>query len=281
MEKAILKSLQYHQLFDYPLNRRQVYLWLYKKKAKKDEVYRKLKSLIRKNKVKKKEKYYFLANKKNIIEKRKKREYFSSKKSKTARKYSHILAKIPFIKMIAVSGSLAMQNSDKNEDIDFFITTAKNRLWISRFLCILILELLGKRRRPLDKKLKDKICLNLFLDQSSLEITQKNAYTAHEICQIKPLVNKQKTYQQFIKSNNWVEEYWPNIYKELKKQNLLDKPGTKNVIFKTILNFIDKLLFKIQFIYMRKKITNEKISYHAAFFHPQDRSNTIMENFKE
>ena len=49
------------------------------------------------------------------------------------------------------------------------------------------------------------ICLNLWLDESALEIPvdQRNLYTAHELAQMKPRVNKDGTYEKMMWANRW------------------------------------------------------------------------------
>jgi len=123
-----------------------------------------------------------------------------------------VLRLIPFIKMVAVTGNLAMRNANQEDDIDFLIITQRKRLWLSRFLAVVLLELLGKRRRPEEKEVKDKICLNMFLDEDHLEMSEKqqNLFSAHEILQLKSLYEKDKFYDKFLDQNRWVKKFLAN-----------------------------------------------------------------------
>jgi len=107
---------------------------------------------------------------------------------------------------------LAMENSNENDDIDLLIITSKSRLWLTRFLTVILLELVANRRHPADKEVKDKICLNMFLDEGHLEVPKKeqDLFSAHEVCQLKVLWDKNGIYQKFLKANLWSKKFLPN-----------------------------------------------------------------------
>ena len=52
-------------------------------------------------------------------------------------KISRKIAKFPFVESVNLSGSLSKGYYDLEDDIDFFIITKPNRLWIARTLLIL------------------------------------------------------------------------------------------------------------------------------------------------
>jgi len=114
--------------------------------------------------------------------------------------------------MVAVTGNLAMDNAGQDDDIDFLIITTKKRLWLTRLLTNFLVELIANRRRPSDKEVKDKICLNMFLDENNLKIPikEQSLFTAHEICQLKPLWVKNQLYRRFIQENLWLQKFLPN-----------------------------------------------------------------------
>ena len=114
--------------------------------------------------------------------------------------------------MVGVTGAQAMNNSDQDDDIDLLIVASRNRLWLTRLFSVLLVEVVAKRRRPGDRKVKDKICLNMFLDEDHLGIpkSERNLYSAHEVAQLKPLWNRGGTYLRFINANHWTGKFLPN-----------------------------------------------------------------------
>ncbi len=61
--------------------------------------------------------------------------------------YICLVSLFPQIKLVGLSGSVAMLNADEGHDIDLFIVTAKNRLFTGRFIALFLAQLLGIRRK--------------------------------------------------------------------------------------------------------------------------------------
>lgn len=209
--QAILRTLTYAEVFNYPLTIKEIYRYLIAEREINFETLQK--KLAKKNQlINSAGEYFFLRGKKKIVTIRKKRENWSQKKLKIAQRVSRWLRLISAIKMVAVTGALAMKNSDQNDDIDLLIVSAQNRLWLTRLWAVFLVELVAKRRRPGDRNFKDKICLNMFLDEDHLRVPEKeqSLFTAHEVCQLRPLWSKEGVYNRFVEENKWVKKYLPN-----------------------------------------------------------------------
>lgn len=200
-------------------------------------------------------------------------------KRNTANRAAFYLSKIPFILFVGISGSLAMNNAKTDSDIDLFVITKNDTLWIARFLSIVILSLNRfSLRRANNKNERNKICLNLWIDQHSIDMPDmpQNAYTAHEIAQVVPLVDKVNTYSQWIKRNKWITGYWPHAVPVLPKKlnELQEKPSV-------IIVFLNHLFYVLQRVYMNGKITREKVTIHYAYFHPFDWGDIVMKELRK
>ena len=280
LDQAILATLAYHDIFDYPLTMGQIHRYLIGKKVNPKRLTAQRSRLKSTATIDEKKGYFFLKNRRKIIQTRLQRAKYSQKKQKRADFFANLLKVIPTLRLVAVSGALAMGNSRKNDDIDLVIITAKNSLWTTRFLANLILFPF-KRKPPqlptTNYKLQtnNKACLNLFLDESDLKITPQNLYTAHEICQMRPLLDRNKTYSRFIKSNSWVKKYLPNW--EPSGVN-----GKRNHSQFTIYNSpVESLLKSFQQWYMRRKITTERIGDTQLFFHPANTQNWVIRQYRK
>lgn len=271
IRQAIIKTLIYHDLFDYPLTAMELWkllIW------EKDEVPDKelfYKVLLQRHGFDYKRGYYFLNGRDDIIFKRIARHYESKRKNFNAKKVSSFLRLIPTIKFLGISGSLSMNNSTADDDIDFFIITRKNTLWMTRFFTTFLVFVLGKKRGLGKNKNKDRICLNMFVSEDNLTFSQ-NLFIAHEIAQLKPLVSRGDVYENFLYENNWLSGFLPNAARSnLQKE----KKQTGSFIEKLIRN-IDRMFFFAQYFYMKSKITREKIETNRAEFHPRDTSFYIL-----
>lgn len=267
-------SLFYHDLFDYPLTPNEALSWRLNTNKIRPVTYKKTGFFGG---------YFFVAGKKANITLRQKREEISLKKLTIARRAASVLAKIPSVKMVAVTGSLAMKNSLLKSDIDLMIVVGRNSLWTTRLLAYLLLKFRGFRLRRFGvSDEKDSLCLNLWLDESGLKWPEerRNLFCAHEILQIIPLVNKEYVYERFLRINKWAKDYWVNKSIPKVKRIKRQKTGVNQVVWKIGVLIFEPVLFLLQRLYMRSKITRETIRADRAFFHPSRKwEETIARKF--
>ena len=268
-------SVFYHDLFDFPLNLHELIRWRISENFQVSNT----RQIVHRNG------YFFVEGKEGVVYKRILRKRISAKKFEIAKKASKILSLVPGILMIGITGSLAMQNASDESDIDLMVATKRGRLWTTRLLSYLVAKVFGiKTRAAGDKDQKDKLCLNIWLDESDLRWNKdRNIYTAHEIAQVVPLVNKNKTYEKFLAANKWILKFWPNAAR-VRDTKILGYKGTwgKNLVSGIeyrISGFVEKLAFLIQYKYMKTKITRETVTPTRALFHPQDWSSVILSHF--
>lgn len=270
MNRSWFISLLYHDYFDYPLTKEELIKW---------QANPKLLVTHYPLRITHKNKYIFLNNREKLAKLRQKREKISHQKLKIAHRAIHFLKFIPTVKMVGITGSLAMNNCHEKSDIDFMIVTKKETLWLTRFFTLLFLKFM---RIPLrsrgDHDEKDKLCLNIWMDESDLIIHNQNLYTAHELSQIVPLLNRGKTYERLLSQNKWIVNFWPNAVK-LPSTKL--PPTNLNTFFIILLRPIELFSFKIQWHHMKNSITNETVTSTRAFFHPINWSTKLELHLKK
>jgi len=276
LSSAILSTLAYHDIFDYPLDFSDVYNLLIQKKASVALVKRELIRLREQKRVGEVSGYHFFKNRKKIARIRKLRAKYSQAKFRRAAFFAGLIRIIPSVKLVAISGALSMKNSRKGDDIDLVIITSKSLLWTTRLLANVLL--LPFKRDPAGQKISDRACLNMFLDESGLSIKDHNIYTAHEICQMKLLWDRGGTYQKFINANRWVGKYLPNWQPS---PEILDHRLEKKRLPTTnyLLSTVENLLKDFQLWYMKKKLTTERISVTQLFFHPRDTRDWVVSEY--
>ncbi len=273
---SIIAVLAYHGIFSYPLKADEIHKYQ-TKKATFLQTEKTIKNLLEKKTISKKDEFYFLGKNQKLVTLRKSRQRISEKKFKRANFYANILRSIPTIKLVAISGALAMQNSSASDDIDFFIICQKNCLWTTRFMANL--ALLPFKREPKSRTQKDKACLNLFLDEQALTVKEQNLYTAHEICQLNVLWDRNNTYQKFLKANSWTKKYLPNWVSKIKTKRSKSRGSTSGYLLPGLWPLVESFLKFIQLNYMKSKITSEKIGDHQLFFHPEDTQKQILKKY--
>jgi hypothetical protein len=200
-------------------------------------------------------------------------------KTKSIKKLISIIQLIPTVNLIALTGSLSVSNPKKQDDIDLMIVTSSHALWLTRPLVILIVSIFSNRRSPGDCNANNKVCINLWLDEATLKVpkNKQNLYTAHEVLQTKPLFDRGEVHHQFILANSWVKKYLANAYQQIsprKPKSLIkanrQRQATKPLpVWNQLLKPFNLLAFRLQYFYMKSKITREYITSHAAYFHPR------------
>lgn len=284
LEEAILRTLIYAGIFDYPLDSTELYRFLITEEPLTPLDFDKLLPRIVTNdsRISTNENCFFLKGREKLVALRKNRERWSQEKFLLAQKIGQKLKLIPWVKLVGVTGALAVKNAARDDDIDLLIVAGSGRLWSTRLLAVLLMELMGVRRRPKEKDSRNKICLNLFLDENHLVIPvkERNLYTAHEVVQMKPLWEKQDTYNEFLWENRWARTYLPNGI----DTKMLEYYGIKRRKGKSLnicLDFLETIAYKIQLVYMKPRKTVERVSENRAFFHPEDCSGWVMGEYND
>jgi hypothetical protein len=113
---SVFHTLAYADVFDYPLTKPEVYRYLTSEEGTMEEVTRALSedSLFTQT-----GEYFTLRGREGIVETRQRRAKIAARHWQKAIRYGQIIASLPFVKMVAITGSLAMNNTEEGKDIDY------------------------------------------------------------------------------------------------------------------------------------------------------------------
>lgn len=278
LPKGKFLSLAYHDIFDYPLAREDLEKWEVRGGKVDIEVGSENDWLVEKT-----GEFYHLPGRRDVVLLRRPRAKSSGNKIKIAWFVAGIIAKIPTVLFVGLTGSLAMKNSEEGSDIDFLIITKKNTLWITRALVSAILVLGGiKRRSPEIGGAKDKLCLNMWLDEDNLMVPKekRNIYMAHEVLQVVPLVNRDQMFEKFLRDNEWACEYWRLVRNTQNETQYIMKDNFLLGVTCYLLRLSEPIAYRLQLWYMQKHRTRETIEPGHAFFHPVDWSTYVTGEFE-
>lgn len=261
--RQLVNTLAYFDKYNYPLTKKELIFW----SSPLGVVPRKGRGA---TPFDSKDGFYFLSSRQRIVFLRKQRTKISATKWAIAKRVGEQLKKFPFIAAVFITGALAMNYCPKNDDIDLMLVTYPNTLWITRFFVNLYLWRL--RRFPGQTSAPDKICPNLWLDIKNLKLKTKNLYIAHEILQAKVLWDRASIHAQFLHANSWVKKYLPVAYTENLRVTPWVASDAQGVTLFEKLSILfwplNLVFFVVQYLYMKPKMTSEKVSLHSAFFHP-------------
>jgi len=259
VKENILATLAYFDLFNYPLTRVEIYLFL-QNKYEYDFFDGALESLLLSGDIFLFDKFYTLHNDHYLVVRRLTGNKKADELIKIALRVGELLIRFPYVRGIAISGSLSKNYADEKSDIDLFIITAKNRLWIARTLmhCLKKLTFLVKK--------EDYFCMNYYIDEQQLEIPEKSIYTAIEVGTLIPLQGD-VTFEKFYAANLWIKNFIPNKIMRVSSARPVKafafKSFTEWLLNNRIGNIIDNLLMHITSSRWLKKTRLNKQNNHG------------------
>lgn len=136
------------------------------------------------------------------------------------------LGRLPGVAAIFLSGSLAQGHGDKDSDIDFFIITYPGQIWTARFFVFVYLKLHKKLAKPAHHA--GRICPNHFITSDSLEIQEKDAYSANLFSHNQPVYDPQNIFVEFSQQNQWVEDFGESFDSNIVGAEYLPPTGRYN-----------------------------------------------------
>lgn len=246
LQDEVLDVLHYYLLFHYPLTSAEI-LENFPSIASHETIEQALKNLVAKRKVYSFNGFYSIeADIKSLVVSRLKGNKLAATKQKEARRSAAIIYKFPFVRFVGLSGSLSKGYAQEDSDFDFFIITAKNRLWICRTLLHIFKKFTFLTRT------QDKYCMNYFIDTEKLELEDKNRYTAVELTTLIPIYG-QEFYKGIMDSNKWIKQYLPNTTS--KEYSIKDR---KHILKRGIEFGIDVLQIGNAINYLLMKLTDSR-----------------------
>lgn len=204
VEVAIMRTILYADVFNFPLTTHEIHCYLIHDTAlSQSQITKTLEnSSYLKQHLYCDKGYFCLPVRKQIIQIRQKREKVSQELWSDAIRYGKWLSRIPFVRMVALTGALAVRNpSDSDDDFDYLLVTTSGRVWLARAFAIILVRIV--------KIFGRELCPNYVLADDQLVQLRQDLYTAHEVAQMQPIYGSE-TYSQMLNQNKWVQDYLPN-----------------------------------------------------------------------
>ena len=202
LPRAVLATLAYADLFDHPLTAAEVHRHLVAAPATLEEVTEALHRaprLVRR--ATPSGAFFTLAGREAIVEVRRRREACAARLWPRARRWGRVFGALPFVRMVAVTGALAVDAVEPGADIDYLVVASPGRVW----LCRALVTALARAARSAGTLL----CPNYVLSERALALAERTLYTAHELVQMVPLAGPE-TWERMREANPWVATFLPN-----------------------------------------------------------------------
>jgi hypothetical protein len=302
LEKSIIKTIAYFDVFNFPLTTLEVWKWLYRPREK--YTLQQVREILDtsswlKGRLTLQEGFFSLKNRDNIFLLRKQNNNWAERKFQKTVRIVKIFSHLPFVKMVAVCNNLSYSNSRESSDIDLFVVSKKNQIWLARFFCLLILKILDLRPKEEDRR--DKFCLSFFIDENYLDMKtvmlgQHDVHFVYWLSQFLPIYDPEKIYEKLLTINNWQTDYLPNVY----PSEFINKveATSSSIFFSKIINFLVQPPVIAHWLYNKARLFQVKIigrnlqamvnidtrviiNEHMLKFHSNDRRDQYFHEWKD
>ena len=252
LQKNILQTLAYFDVFSYPLSQQQVYAFLPRNSITIGQIGEELQQLVDIGIVQRHKDLYFVSDRTpDVVASRIENEHRALMLMNKARWTGLFLKQMPFIRAVFITGSVSKNAATLSSDVDFMIVTAPNRLWIAKMI------LTSVRRIFLLNSIK-YFCFNLFVTEKRLAFPEQNIFNAIEIATTQVLWNE-TMHRQFQSENSWIKKYLPNwLAKEPSVHVLSNSPSPFQTIAEAVMNIfpmtkLDTFFMNVARSYWRKR----------------------------
>jgi hypothetical protein len=276
---SIIKTIIYFDLFNYPLTSWELWRLSDVKKSYGDF----LSSLNNFNhdRISFKHGFYYLTGRENILVTRQIRYNVSDRKFKRAIRTTWWLSRLPWINLVGLANQIGAHNLRAEGDIDFFIITKPNRLWLSRLFLAGSLKLLNLR--PKGSNTQDTFCLSFWVSESQLALhdfkLNNDLYFTYWLASLTPLFDADNYYDHLIASNTWLNNFLPN-WQTIKPnpRRSIGEPRVQPISTWSLINKLENLARNWQIKHLPTELkslanldTRVVVNTNVAKLHSEDR----------
>ncbi|WP_462252471.1 hypothetical protein [Ekhidna sp.] len=209
LKEKIVVHIAYRNIFNAPVSSVECQKWL---GVASDEIAAfndSIKELIEENLIVEKDGFLCVPGQETIVDSQSRKEVLTKDLLAKGSKTLIRLSRLPFIKYIGVSGSVAANNPTLQYskrgvefvDLDLFVICKSNTLWL-----LFLVERVLTNIKKLFKGYHF-YCFNYVTDETFLEVYNKNFFTATEINNLKTVYDN-GIHSSFLSVNSWYNKYY-------------------------------------------------------------------------
>jgi hypothetical protein len=238
LSTAILRTISYYDVHDYPLTSVEVWRWLFpdpyleRQDWSQQHVDQELATLVSAGIIGRRGDYVMLAGREALVDIRTERAERSLRLWRRAASTARYIELVPGIRMVAVVNTLAIDNVKPTSDIDLLIVTTPGLMWMTRALVTGIVAMLGYRRHG--QNIAGRVCLSFYLSTAALDLAplkreEQDTHFAMWATQAVPLLND-GTYEKFVAANSWITDQLPHAWQWNWRAKLLEPNASLRAI---------------------------------------------------
>jgi len=199
LELAVVRTVLYAHTFRFPMRIDELHRALLETSAKPGEVATVIADR-RDERIARDGEFVFMRGENGLVEKRNAATKLHIAMERRHRIALRCLARLPGLKLLALSGGASHRNSTQSQDIDLFVVTRRGWLYTVYASVILLSRLLGRRR---------VFCANYLVDEDHLAFEARDLFSASELVHLRPLEPSPTLFVMWDQ-NVWIRRFYPN-----------------------------------------------------------------------
>ncbi len=202
-ECAIARSVLFASLFDYPLTLAELRQTLIESAQTPTQIVTTIRrSDALRSVIDWQDGFFFPRGRRDLIEIRRVRKRQSLAFLKRHDRFLRLAGAVPYVRFVALSGSVAHLNLDGDGDLDLFVITRGQHAW-SVTVALVLLAKLTRRRRV--------VCANYVMADTRLQVDEEDLFSASQLLHLRPIYGHD-TYQALLAANTFIYRHYPNAY---------------------------------------------------------------------
>jgi hypothetical protein len=236
LERAVLRTVAYGDVFDYPVRDLEVHRYLHGLHVPLDAVRAALhRGAAAGGPLAHHDGYYMLPGRERLVATRRERAERAARLWPAAVRYGRAIASLPFVRLVAVTGSLAWDNVPADADIDYLVVTSPDRVWVVRWLVALLRRVAGQEGLVISP--------NHIVSTRALGVPERDLYVAYELAGMTPIAGM-GMYRRLRQANAWTVGYLPNAAEAPRRPpvHLVRERRGRDRLFTRLLQWVERLL---------------------------------------
>lgn len=145
--------------------------------------------------------FVFVSGRGDLVAERRTRNANAERRWPDAQRAAAILARVPYVRAVLITGGLSKGSADRDADVDFMLIVEPGRVWTAK-------SMLQIARWPVPIGVRDLFCTNYLVAEDALLLDDRTAYTAIELATAVPMWNGALC-GRLLAANGWAEAFVP------------------------------------------------------------------------
>ncbi|MEL6344885.1 MAG: hypothetical protein AAFV53_17340 [Myxococcota bacterium] len=216
MREAILRMILYFDVFKHPLTLEEIERLV--APGRRDDVLDATRQLVSDGLITIDGRYAFRPGQQRTVQRRQRRARSAERLWPKACAAAGLLARLPFVRGVFITGSLSKRAVTENADVDFLLLVAPERVWSIKTITQL-------SRKILPEPIRELFCTNYILSVDALALSDQNLFTAVELSTAVPMYGPDAC-TAFIDANPWASRFVPGLcWAHQRAQNARQMPA--------------------------------------------------------